>query len=95
MNEQNASTPKKMPLWVLLAFSSFHKRKHALILIWACLLFTVYCLPWVTYINNELVSTLFLIDDWSWAAMMVPICLWYILCLRWMDKNNAWESLDT
>ena len=95
MNDQNTSTPKKMPLWVLLAFSSIHNRKDALILIWACLLFSVYSLPWVTYINNELVSILFLIDDWSWAAMMVPICLWYILCLRWMDKNNAWQPLDT
>ncbi len=95
MNDQNESTPKKMPLWVLLAFSSIHKRKHALILIWACLLFTVYCLPWVLYINNELISALFLIDDWSWAAMMVPICLWYILSLRWMDKNSAWEPLNT
>jgi hypothetical protein len=90
MNDLNKSNPKKMPLWVLLAFSSIQKRKSALILIWASIIFTAYCLPWVTFINNELVSTLFLIDDWSWVAMMIPICIWYILSLRWMDTNNGW-----
>ena len=89
MNDKN-KTPVKMPIWVLLAFSSIHKRKHAKILISACLLFTLYCLPWTAFIDNEIVSTLFLIDDWSWIAMMIPICIWYILSLRWMDQNNAW-----
>ncbi len=88
----NDTTTKKIPLWVLMAFSSIHKRKHALYLIWACILFTLYCLPLVTFTNNEIISTLFLIDDWSWIAIMIPICLWYILCLRWMDNNNAWEN---
>ncbi len=92
MSDTN-KTPVKMPIWVLLAFSSIHKRKHAIILIWASILFTLYCLPWVTFFNNEFVATIFLIDDWSWIAMMIPICLWYILCLRWMDKNSAWESV--
>lgn len=86
------STNTKMPIWVLLAFSSIQKRKHAIILIWASILFTLYCLPLVKFTNNELVATLFMIDDWSWLAMMVPICIWYILSLRWMDKNNAWET---
>lgn len=79
-----------MPIWVLLAFSSIHKRKHAIILIWASILFTLYCLPWVSFTNNEVVSKIFLINDWSWIMMMIPISLWYILCLRWMDKNKAW-----
>ncbi len=92
MNDNNEATPKKMPLWVLFAFSSIQKRKHALILIWACFLFTLYSLPWVTFVDNEIISTLFLIDDWSWIAMMIPLCLWYILCLRWMDQNSAWGS---
>ena len=92
MNDENKTTPIKMPIWVLLAFSSIQKRKHALILIWACLLFTLYCLPFANFTNNELVATLFLIDDWSWIAMMIPICIWYILSLRWMDQNQAWES---
>jgi hypothetical protein len=83
---------KKTPIWVLLAFSSIHKRKHAIILIWASIIFTLYCLPWSAFINNEIISTLFLIDDWSWIAMMIPICIWYILCLRWMDNNNGWKK---
>ncbi len=91
MNESN-NTTVKMPLWVLLAFSSIQKRKHAIILIWASILFTLYCLPLVKFTNNELVTTLFMIDDWSWLAMMIPICIWYILSLRWMDKNDAWEA---
>lgn len=91
MSDTNNVTPK-MPIWVLLAFSSIHKRKHATILIWASVLFTLYCLPLVKFIDNEIVSTLFLIDDWSWIAMMIPICIWYVLSLRWMDQNNAWET---
>jgi len=83
---------KKMPLWVLLAFSNIHKRKHAIILIWASILFTLYCLPVANFINNEMISTIFLIDDWSWVAMMTPICIWYILSLRWMDNNKGWKE---
>jgi len=92
MSNNKTTSSKKMPLWVLLAFSSIHKRKHAIILILACILFTLYCLPWVNFINNDIVASIFLIDDWSWIAMMIPICIWYILCLRWMDQNAAWES---
>ena len=93
MDDNNRLSPKKMPLWVLLAFSSIQKRKHAMILIWACILFTLYCLPWATFVNNEMITTLFLIDDWSWIAVMIPLCLWYILSLRWMDQNDAWEKI--
>ncbi len=92
MKNSNKETSPKMPLWVLLAFSSIQQRKHAIILIWSCILFTLYCLPWTNFTDNEMVSTLFLIDDWSWLAMMIPICFWYILSLRWMDKNAAWEG---
>jgi hypothetical protein len=90
--EQETKPAPKMPFWVLLAFSSIQKRKHALILIWSCILFSVYCLPWVQFINSDVVAKLFLIDDWSWIAMMLPLSLWYILSLRWMDTNNAWEQ---
>jgi len=90
VNDSNNTTQIKMPIWVLLAFSSIHKRKHAIILIWASILFTLYCLPWISFTNNEVVSKIFLINDWSWIMMMIPISLWYILCLRWMDKNKAW-----
>lgn len=92
MKDINKDQSKKMPIWVLLAFSSIQKRKHAIILIWACIIFTFYCLPWANFIHYEIISTLFLIDDWSWIAMMIPICLWYLLCLRWMDQNNGWEN---
>ncbi len=84
---------KKMPFWVLLAFSAIHKRKHALILISASIIFMLYCFPFTKFIDNEIVAKLFLIDDWSWIAMMIPVCIWYILSLRWMDKNNAWDQL--
>jgi hypothetical protein len=90
MNDKESSTQIKMPFWVLLAFSSIQKRKHAIILIWASIIFALYCLPWSSFTNNEIVSSLFLIEDWSWIMMMVPICLWYIMSLRWMDSNNAW-----
>jgi len=83
---------KNMPLWVFLAFSSIETRKMALILTWSCVIFSVYCIPWVNYTDNTLVSTIFLIDDWSWLAMMIPLCLWYWLSLRWLDKNAAWPS---
>ncbi len=92
MNDSNKEISVKMPLWVLLAFSSIQKRKHAIILIWASVLFSVYCLPWINFTDNKMVSTLFLIDDWSWLAMMAPICIWYIMSLRWMDQNNAWQG---
>jgi len=83
---------KNMPLWVFFAFSSIETRKMALILTWCCIIFSVYCIPWVTFTDNTLVETIFLIDDWSWIAMMVPMCLWYGLSLRWVDKNSAWPS---
>ena len=80
-----------IPLWVFLAFSSINTRKSALILIWACVVFTLYCIPWsLFFVDKGWVSKIFLIDDWSWLAMMAPIVLWYCLSLRWLDKNSAW-----
>ncbi|NOT10814.1 MAG: hypothetical protein HOP23_03105 [Methylococcaceae bacterium] len=82
-----------MPLWVVLAFSSIQTRKGALLLIWSSTLFSVYCIPWVKYFDgNGWVAKLFLIDDWSWFAFMLPMVLWYMLCLRWVDKNTGWEN---
>lgn len=87
---------KKTPLWVLLAFSSITKRKHALWLIWACLVFSVYCIPWALMQGSPVwLGKFFLIKDWSWLAMMVPIVLWYCLCLRWMDNNAGWDNVVT
>ncbi len=82
-----------MPLWVFLAFSSINTRKGALLLIWSCILFTIYCVPWgLLIIDQPWINQVFLIDDWSWLAMMVPMVLWYFLSLRWIDKNKAWDN---
>ncbi len=81
------------PLWVFLAFSSINTRKGALILIWSCVVFSLYCIPWVKFFaDQQWVSKIFLIDDWSWLAMMIPMIIWYWLSLRWADKNNAWDA---
>ena len=82
---------KKAPLWVLLAFSNIQTRKTALILIWSSLLFSVYCIPWVKFFSHvEWINQVFLIDDWSWFAFILPMVFWYWLCLRWVDKNTGW-----
>ena len=79
------------PLWVYLAYSSIETRKSALLLIWASLVFSVYCIPWTNYfVQPEWLGTVFLIDDWSWFVMMVPMTLWYWLSLKWIDKNQGW-----
>lgn len=84
---------QNMPLWVYLAFSSITTRKGALLLIIVCALFTVYCIPWTLLLpEREWVAQLFLIDDWSWFAMMVPIMLWYWLSLRWLDNHSGWAK---
>lgn len=82
-----------MPIWVFLAFSSINTRKGALILIWSSLLFTLYCIPFTTFVSNKgWLAKLFLIDDWSWFAMMLPMTVWYWISLRWIDKHDAWEN---
>ena len=81
------------PIWVYLAFSSIETRKGALILLWGCLVFSFYSIPWpLLFADSGWVSTVFLIDDWSWIAMMAPIMLWYWLSLRWVDRNSGWPS---
>ena len=84
---------EKTPLWVFLAFSSIETRKGAIRLIWASVVFTLYCLPWPLFFSTQdLLINKVLIEDWSWFAMMVPIVMWYWLSLRWVDKNTRWES---
>lgn len=81
------------PMWVFLAFSSINTRKGALILIWCSVIFTMYCFPFSLFFTEPAwVKQVFLIDDWSWLAMMAPMVIWYYLCLRWMDKNKEWEE---
>jgi hypothetical protein len=68
-----------MPMWVFLGLANIETRKGALILFWSCLAFSFICIP-VSYH----------LDDWSWAAVMFLISLWYWLCIKWVDKNAAW-----
>lgn len=85
-----------MPLWVFLAFSSIETRKGALILIGSCALFSIYCLPWSLFFDSpDWFAKVFLIEDWSWVAMMLPITLWYWLSLKWVDKNSGWRNTET
>jgi hypothetical protein len=87
-------TDTKTPLWVFLAFSSIKTRKSALLLIWSSVIFSLYCIPWVKYFSDiAWLEKLFLIDDWSWFACMLPMVLWYWLSLKWVDKNMAWGKL--
>ncbi len=86
---------KNTPIWVFLAFSAIETRKAALILCWSSLAFTLYSLPWNLLLGDalgEIGKQIFLIDDWSWAAMMVPITAWYFSCLKWMDTHEGWVS---
>ncbi len=85
---------KHTPFWVFLAFSAIDSRKGALTLVSSCLLFTAYCAPWAQLLGaapNSLLAQLFIFDDWSWAGMMLPISLWYIASLVWVEKNQGWE----
>lgn len=82
----------KRPLWVELVFSVINKRIHALMLIWVSVLFTLYCVPWRRFLDEQsILAKLLVIEDWSWLAMMAVIMTWYLLALRWMDRNKAWE----
>lgn len=82
-----------MPIWVYLAFSSITTRKGALWLILSSIAFTLYCIPWSILVTNPVwLTTLFLIDDWSWVAMMAPVTLWYLISLRWVDRNLGWAD---
>jgi len=82
-----------MPIWVYLAFSSIATRKGALLLITACVVFSIYCIPWsLFFARQNWVEKIFLIGDWSWFAMMIPITFWYWISLRWIDNNAGWED---
>jgi hypothetical protein len=35
----------------------------------------------------------FLVEDWNWFAMMVPITVWYWLSFRWANKNSVWKAV--
>jgi hypothetical protein len=82
----------KMPLWVALAFSSVRSRKLALYIVYGCAAFTAYCVPWPHYFGDQTwVTKIFLLDDWSWAVMMIPTTIWYWLSFMWIERNSTWE----
>jgi len=84
-----------MPIWVYLAFSAITTRKGALWLIWTCVVFSAYCIPWALFFpGRDWVVQLFLIDDWSWFAMMLPVIFWYWLSLRWIDRHSGWHAAE-
>ena len=85
---------KNTPLWVFLAFSAIETRKGALLLVWSCVAFSIYCIPWVLLLGEtlgEFGKQVLLIDDWEWLTMMIPLTLWYFICLIWMDKHGGWD----
>ena len=82
-----------MPIWVYIAFSNITTRKGALLLIWACVIFSIYCIPWsLFFASHGWLTKIFLIKDWSWFAMMIPIIFWYWISLRWIDNNSGWVT---
>jgi hypothetical protein len=84
---------ENMPIWVYLAFSSISTRKGALLLILVCVVFSIYCIPWpLFFASQDWVVKIFLIEDWSWFGMMVPITFWYWLSLRWVDNKSGWPD---
>lgn len=84
---------ENMPLWVFLAFSGIETRRAALLLFWTSLAFTIYCIPWGQFLSLDgWAGKLFLIDDWSWFPMMLPVVFWYWAGLRWVDRNGGWSE---
>ncbi len=82
----------KTPFWVTLAYANVHTRKMALITLIFCVVFALYCVPWVHFSRKPMVGRLFLIHDWNWFAMMIPMTIWYWMSLKWVDKNAGWLS---
>jgi hypothetical protein len=80
------------PLWVNLAYASIHQRKTALWLNVTNILFGLYCLPWPQFNSQPLIAKVSLINDWSWAASMLALVIWYWLAFRWVDEHQGWES---
>lgn len=82
-----------MPIWVYLAFSSISTRKGAVSLIGACIVFSLYCVPWASiFAGRDWIERVFLIKNWSWFAMMIPVIFWYWISLRWVDKHSGWAG---
>ncbi|MGD0959099.1 MAG: hypothetical protein ABSB19_04755 [Methylomonas sp.] len=84
------------PWWVVLALSNIQTRKTALWLILSNVLFSAYCVPWVSlYGDVDWVAQVFLIEDWEWFLFSAPFTVWYWFGVKWIDKNNGWRIADT
>ena len=79
------------PVWVQLAWASVPTRKMAMYIIISCIVFALYCVPWVKFSANPLVEKLFLLTDWWWFASMIPLTIWYWFSLKWVDQHSGWE----
>ena len=85
---------ERMPMWVFLAFSSINRRKWAVWAVWSCVIFTIYCIPWPLFFENQdFLKTLCPIENWIWFWVMVVMTIWYWFSLRWMDRNGGWEKV--
>lgn len=82
----------KAPIWVKLAYANVHTRKMALMMVIFCVIFALYCVPWVQFSQHPMVGKMFLIDDWSWFLSMTPLIIWYWAGMKWLDKHDGWES---
>jgi hypothetical protein len=59
----------------------------------ACVVFSIYCIPWrALFPGQDWIVHIFLIEDWSWFAMMVPVTFWYWLSFRWVGNNSGWPD---
>lgn len=72
-----------MPLWVFLGLMNVETRKGARILVYLMILVSVLSIPASLYYA-----------DWTWAATLLPMGLWYWLCLRWADKHAIWTQTN-
>lgn len=80
------------PIWVYLAFSSIETRKSAVLLILSNVIFSAYCVPWISlYPDIPWLSSVFLIEDWEWFIWTAPMNIWYWFSLKWVDKNKRWR----
>lgn len=78
------------PVWVKLLYVNVHSRKVAWIIVLSCVIFSLYCVPWVTFNQAPWVGKVFLLEDWNWFIPMLPMTVWYGVAFNWVDKRNAW-----
>ena len=71
---------ENMPLWVFLGLMTIETRKGAMILFWCSFAFALFCIPLSWYLN-----------DWWWFGIMLPISIWYLLSIKWVDRHALWD----